>query len=205
MTKPVEEYVLPGLDSIAPYNASHHDFAWSRRELARLMSNECPLPPSTAVQQAVASAISVGHLYPYSGQDLRAALGDYGGISSSAIVLGNGSTEILDVLIRILVAPGDETIIATPTYAFFETQTRLCRGTPVLVPLTESWELDVDGILAAVNPRTKAILSGILVGRMGEPEDIAGACSFLVSDRASFITGQTLFVDGGLTVGLNVV
>jgi len=37
---------------------------------------------------------------------------------------------------------------------------------------------------------------------MGEPEDIAGACEFLVSDKAGFITGQTLFVDGGLTVGL---
>lgn len=55
------------------------------------------------------------------------------------------------------------------------------------------------------SPRTKAIVNGILVGRMGEPEDIAGAASFLVSDRASFITGQTLFVDGGLTVGLSVI
>jgi len=158
MTKALETYVLSGLEAIAPYNASHHDFAWSRRELARLMSNECPLPPSPAVQQAVARAISVGHLYPYSGQDLRAALGDYAGVPSNAIVLGNGSTEILDILIRILVAPGDETIIATPTYAFFETQTRLCRGTPVLVSLTDNWELDVDEILATINPRTKAIL-----------------------------------------------
>lgn len=51
------------------------------------------------------------------------------------------------------------------------------------------------------HPRTKAIVDNILVGRMGEPEDIAGACAFLLSDRAGFITGQTLYVDGGLTVG----
>ena len=52
------------------------------------------------------------------------------------------------------------------------------------------------------HPRTKGIIDNILMGRMGEPEDIAGACEFLVSDKAGFITGQTLFVDGGLTVGL---
>jgi NAD(P)-dependent dehydrogenase (short-subunit alcohol dehydrogenase family) len=35
--------------------------------------------------------------------------------------------------------------------------------------------------------------------RMGQPEDIANAVSFLCSDEASWITGQTLFVDGGYT------
>ena len=55
------------------------------------------------------------------------------------------------------------------------------------------------------SPRTQAIVNGILVGRMGEPEDVAAAASFLVSDKAGFITGQTLFVDGGLTVGLSVI
>jgi NAD(P)-dependent dehydrogenase (short-subunit alcohol dehydrogenase family) len=40
----------------------------------------------------------------------------------------------------------------------------------------------------------------ILAGRVGVPEDCAGACVFLCSRAASYITGQTLVVDGGLTI-----
>ncbi len=50
-------------------------------------------------------------------------------------------------------------------------------------------------------PKTEAIIRSVPLGRMGEPEDVANAVAFLASDEAGFITGQTLFVCGGLTVG----
>ena len=50
-------------------------------------------------------------------------------------------------------------------------------------------------------PKTKAIVDTVPVGRMGTPEDVANAVSFFCDDRASFVTGQTLFVCGGVTVG----
>lgn len=50
-------------------------------------------------------------------------------------------------------------------------------------------------------PQTRAIIDGIPVGRIGEPTDVANAISFFMDDRASFVTGQTLFVCGGVTVG----
>ena len=50
-------------------------------------------------------------------------------------------------------------------------------------------------------PKTKAITDAIPVGRMGEPEDVANAVSFFCDARAGFVTGQTLFVCGGVTVG----
>ena len=157
MTNPLESFVRPGFATAVPYNATHHDFAWQHRELSRLMSNELPLPPSDAVVRAAMDAMSVVNLYPYSGEDLRAALAGLAGVRPASLVLGNGSTEVLDVLIRILVGPGDEAIIPTPTYAFFESQTRLNLGTPVFVPLTSTWALDVPAILQAVTSRTKAI------------------------------------------------
>ena len=45
------------------------------------------------------------------------------------------------------------------------------------------------------------IVNNVPVGRMGQPEDIAQAVSFFCSEKSSFITGQTLFVCGGITVG----
>lgn len=56
-----------------------------------------------------------------------------------------------------------------------------------------------------VNPegseKTVALINSIPLKRMGKPEDVANLISFLGSDEASFITGQTIFICGGMTVG----
>ena len=52
------------------------------------------------------------------------------------------------------------------------------------------------------SPRTKAIIEGIPVKRMGTPEDVAHGVAGFVDPRAGFITGQVLYVCGGMTVGL---
>ncbi len=51
------------------------------------------------------------------------------------------------------------------------------------------------------SPRTRAIIEGVPVKRMGEPADIANAASFLLDARSGFVTGQVLYVCGGMTVG----
>lgn len=48
---------------------------------------------------------------------------------------------------------------------------------------------------------TRALMNDIPVGRMGRPEDVANAVSFFCDRRSDFVTGQTLFVCGGVTVG----
>ena len=52
-------------------------------------------------------------------------------------------------------------------------------------------------------PKTIKIIENIPVKRMGQPEDIAHAAAYLLDDRSSFTTGQTLYVCGGMTVGLS--
>jgi 3-oxoacyl-[acyl-carrier protein] reductase len=44
------------------------------------------------------------------------------------------------------------------------------------------------------------LLAAIPVGRIGSPADVAAAVNFLLGDKASFITGQTLYVCGGLSI-----
>lgn len=51
------------------------------------------------------------------------------------------------------------------------------------------------------DPRTQAIIDGVPVRRLGMPADIAHAASYLLDARSGFVTGQTLYVCGGMTVG----
>jgi histidinol-phosphate aminotransferase len=158
MTRPpIEQFLRPGIATASPYDARHHDFAWRHRELDRLMSNECPLPPSPSVLAAAHEALALSNLYPNSGEDLRLAIAAFNGVDAESVILGNGSTEVLDVVTRAFVGPGDEVVISVPTYAFFESQSRLYGGVPVLVPMTETFGFDVPAVLAAVTDRTKAI------------------------------------------------
>jgi NAD(P)-dependent dehydrogenase (short-subunit alcohol dehydrogenase family) len=61
---------------------------------------------------------------------------------------------------------------------------------PVDSPMQDRWR---------VNPTQKAaVAAAVPLGRIGLPQDIANACLFLLSDKASYITGTELIVDGGL-------
>ncbi len=55
----------------------------------------------------------------------------------------------------------------------------------------------------ADSPRTRAIIEAIPVRRLGEPDDIAQATAFFLDARSGFVTGQVLYVCGGMTVGLS--
>jgi NAD(P)-dependent dehydrogenase (short-subunit alcohol dehydrogenase family) len=51
------------------------------------------------------------------------------------------------------------------------------------------------------SPRTQAIINAVPVRRIGLPEDVAHSVSFLLDARSGFVTGQVLYVCGGLTIG----
>lgn len=58
-----------------------------------------------------------------------------------------------------------------------------------------------DAANPADDPKTQRIIDNVPVGRLGTPEDIASAVSFFASDGSGFVTGQALYVCGGMTIG----
>ena len=52
------------------------------------------------------------------------------------------------------------------------------------------------------SPVTRQMRDGIPVGRFGQPDDVALAVDYFLDERAGFVTGQTLYVCGGLTIGV---
>ena len=60
--------------------------------------------------------------------------------------------------------------------------------------------IDTDMTAVLSDKSKEAILSGVPLGRMGSADDVAAAVAFLAGDEASYITGQVLSVDGGLSI-----
>jgi 3-oxoacyl-[acyl-carrier protein] reductase len=71
-------------------------------------------------------------------------------------------------------------------------------GRGILVNAVAPGFIDTAMTAALPEEARKAMLGGIVLGRLGTPEDVAGAVLFLASDLAGYITGQVLVVDGGL-------
>ena len=157
MSKSIEDFVVPWVRESAPYSDKHMDFAWDHPEIVRMMSNENPLPPPESVVTAVVEAVRMGNLYPGSGEELRRRLAEPFGLGADNVALGNGSTDVINFIIHALVAPGEEVVIPVPTFAMYETRSRIHGATPVLVPMTPDFYWDLDGMLKAVTPKTKLI------------------------------------------------
>jgi histidinol-phosphate aminotransferase len=140
-----------------PYREDHFQLASSRQGLARMMSNESPFAPSKRVIDAIVSAAQQGNLYPTSGGDVRRRLAVREGLDENHVVLGAGSTELIDIVVRTFVAPGEEVLLSVPTFSMYEARARVCGGIPVFVAMTDDHDFDVSGIVGAVTERTKVI------------------------------------------------
>ncbi len=155
--KSAEEFIVPWVRNAEPYSDKHMDVAWEHPETIRMMSNENLLPPSEHVMDAVMEAARLGNLYPGSGPQLRKKLGEAAGLTADHVVLGDGSTDVINFVIHTFVAPGEDVIIPVPTFPMYEARVKVAGGKPISVPLRRDFYWDMDAILGAVTPQTKLI------------------------------------------------
>lgn len=123
----------------------------------KLASNENPLGSSPKAMAVLADAAATLHRYPDGGAyRLRAALADRYKLSSDHVILGNGSDEILGLLARAFLSPGDEAVMADQTFVIYKMEVTAAHGKPVVVPLKQ-WRHDLQTMADAITARTRLI------------------------------------------------
>ena len=124
----------------------------------KLASNENPLGPSPRALEAVRRMLTEIHRYPDGGGFyLRRALADRLGVSVDEIAIGNGSNEILDLLVRTFASPGDEVIAPARSFVCYRLSAQ-ARGLDFRdVPRGPGFAYDMDALVDAVGPRTRIV------------------------------------------------
>lgn len=123
----------------------------------KLASNENPLPPSERVQKAIAAVLGQLNRYPDgSCFYLRQALARHHGVTPEHLILGNGSNELIELIVRGFLRPGEEAIIPHPSFVVYPMIVQAAGGIRVVITLKEH-RLDLDAMARAVTPLTKLI------------------------------------------------
>jgi len=154
----LKRYLVPWIDQVKPYDTEDLLIAWSRPELKRMMMNENPIPPSGKIVNAVLEAAKLGNRYPDNGPRLRAKIGRLYDLGPENVYISHGSSEIIDMIMRLFVTPGDEVLLPNPTFSLYGIRAKTVGGNVVAVDMTPDLQYDVPAMLRAVTPRTKVII-----------------------------------------------
>ncbi len=160
----LEEKISLAVKAGKLYNLDHFHRAWKNPSLKRLMGNELLYPPSPKVIKAVQRAAAQLQYYPEdpgTAAELKDAIAEYLGIEGGKewITLGNGSMEIIDMLPRTFLNPGDEVLLPSPEYSPYSRRPLLYGGVIVdVVPSGGEFTYSLEDFTSRINSRTKMVI-----------------------------------------------
>jgi histidinol-phosphate aminotransferase len=158
----LERLVKPHIRELEPYQPGK-PIEELERELGiegaiKLASNESPIGPSPRAVAAVRDALAGVHRYPDGASfALRRKLAARLGVDGSQLVFGCGGDEILELISKCMLGPGDECVYAWPSFAMYPIVVRGMGATPVAVPLDAGLAHDLAAMRRAITPRTKLV------------------------------------------------
>jgi histidinol-phosphate aminotransferase len=127
-------------------------------DIVKLDANENPYGPSPKVLAALAN-LQYTHIYPDPGSDaLRAKLADFTGVPAENLLAGAGADELLDLIMRLFLQPGDAILNCPPTFGMYPFDAALHGADVVSVTRHPDFSLDVDAIEAAVSTHRPKLL-----------------------------------------------
>ncbi|MDR2668712.1 MAG: aminotransferase class I/II-fold pyridoxal phosphate-dependent enzyme, partial [Desulfovibrio sp.] len=139
--------------------------------IIKMASNENPLGISPAALEAVRRCAGLGFRYPREGNpELVAALAAHHSLPEERFVPGNGSDEVIDLLLRVCPVPGRHNVVASrPSFSMYRVLSRLCGVEFRRVPLKEDFSFDLPGLAAAADDDTALLFLTV-------PDNPSGAC-----------------------------
>ena len=153
--------VVPGVRSLLPYQPGRN-IEEIERELGisgivMLASNENPRAPIASVNSAVTRMLPDVSRYPDGGGfHLKRALADQLGVNPNQITLGNGSNDVLELITRAFVQPGQGVIVAQHSFAVYTLAAKSAGANLRVVPAIH-WGHDLDGMAEVVDSETRII------------------------------------------------
>ncbi|QCC86267.1 histidinol-phosphate transaminase [Desulfovibrio desulfuricans] len=140
-------------------------------QVIKMASNENPLGMPPLAQEAVVRHASGAFRYPQGGNPRVArALGKRHGVDERRLVIGNGSDEIIDLLIRILAIPGTHNIVCfNPCFSIYPIQGRICGVEIRRQPLEKDFSFNFAALLDLVDENTRIVF-------VTTPDNPSGYC-----------------------------
>jgi histidinol-phosphate aminotransferase len=173
LTRSLEDLASPYLSGLIPYSPGkpieevEREFGIS--DSVKLASNENPLGPSPKALKAIAATLPAIHRYPDGGgYALRQTLSRHWGVPADSLILGNGSNELLELVGRSFLMPGDEVLYARQAFVVYDMVAQVTGATKVSVPLKD-FAHDLPAMHAAITPKTKLIF-------LANPNNPTGTC-----------------------------
>lgn len=127
------------------------------RNSIKLASNENPFGPSPKAVEAIAGAVKNLHRYPDGGCFyLKERLAKRIGVKPENLIIGNGSNEIIELVIRTFLRPGEEAVMGNPSFAVYPLAVPAAGGKKIEVPL-KNLTHDLDAMADAITNRTRIV------------------------------------------------
>ncbi|MBI2995451.1 MAG: histidinol-phosphate transaminase [Candidatus Melainabacteria bacterium] len=160
------------------------------KNILKLGSNENVLGSSKKAIKAATLALEKVNLYPeVASSKLAAKIKSLFGLKNVEVVVGNGMDHVFEMLARLFLNNGDETIISNPTFSCYELNTLWAGAKSRIIPLLKNnFQLNVNKILKLINKKTKIIFicsPNNPTGNLMNKEDI----------KTILKTGKIVFLD----------
>jgi histidinol-phosphate aminotransferase len=180
------------------------------KKVIKLASNENPLGSSPKAKAAIMKAMKELQLYPdASGFHLRHALAKLEKVSYEEIVLGNGSNEVIELLLRTFCVPGDQMVASDGVFAAYPISARIQGVDTLFTRMTQDYRFDLPAMLDLVkknervklvaipnpnNPTGTYVTDQELVHFLREVEKVRGGSVHVILDYAywEYVTAKDL-------------
>ncbi len=149
---------LPPYTPIEPFEVLSARLGRPPEAIVKLDANENPYGPLPQVLQALAELPFV-HIYPDpESRALRQAIAEFLAVPMETILAGAGADELIDLLMRVFLEPGDGVLICPPTFGMYDFDGRLNNARVIEVPRREDFSLDLPALRRVVETERPKVL-----------------------------------------------